>query len=359
MVDGVDRNNSHLSLDQMAQKAVEGDRAMVGQLLSWVENDKPDVKEKAQKILALIRAKRGDVSCKTFRVGVTGAPGAGKSTLIDALGVWLCKQGHRVGVFTVDPSSSISGGSLLGDKTRMGNLALRKDAFIRPAANQAQLGGIHPSTFESISVLEHAGYDIVFVETVGVGQSEMEVQWCTDMVVLVTAPMGGDDLQAIKRGIIESVDQVWVNKDDVNAALAHECAQHLKDGFSIQSSRAQVAAHQTSYTRVQMLNAFSELKITAAWHALLAQKNTLDEQGIIALRRKEGFKALVQKAYLGQVMQPVLSYMKHDMTFHASMKLACEAGLWSPEAVARQLFRDGSRPWTESKEQSDEGRGGE
>ena len=159
-------------------------------------------------------------SGQSFRLGISGVPGVGKSTFIEALGLHLLEQGHRVAVLAVDPSSSVSGGSILGDKTRMERLSVEPNAFIRPSPTSGTLGGVTANTREAMLVLEAAGHDIVIVETVGVGQSETAVAGMTDCFVLLQLPNAGDDLQAIKRGVMELADLVAINKADLDPAAA-------------------------------------------------------------------------------------------------------------------------------------------
>jgi len=157
---------------------------------------------------------------RSFRLGISGVPGVGKSTFIEALGLFLIERGHRVAVLAVDPSSSVSGGSILGDKTRMERLSVDTRAFIRPSPAAGNLGGVTEKTREALLVCEAAGFDVVIVETVGVGQSETAVSGMTDMFVLLQLPNAGDDLQAIKKGVMEIADLVVINKADIDANAA-------------------------------------------------------------------------------------------------------------------------------------------
>jgi LAO/AO transport system kinase len=157
---------------------------------------------------------------QSFRLGISGVPGVGQSTFIEALGLYLIDKGHRVAVLTVDPSSTVSGGSILGDKTRMERLSVAPQAYIRPSPSSGTLGGVAEKTREAMLVCEAAGYDIVIVETVGVGQSEIAVAHMTDMFVLMQLPNAGDDLQAIKKGVMELADLVVINKADIDADAA-------------------------------------------------------------------------------------------------------------------------------------------
>jgi LAO/AO transport system kinase len=186
-----------------------GDRAALGRAITLVESTRPDEQAAAIDLLDRCPAPVG-----TQRIGITGPPGVGKSTLIEALGMAWIGMGHRVAVLAVDPSSQRSGGSILGDKTRMDRLAAHEAAFIRPSPSAGSMGGVARRTRESLMLCEAAGYDRILVETVGVGQSELDVDRLTDINVLLTLPGAGDDLQGIKRGIMESADLVVVTKSD-------------------------------------------------------------------------------------------------------------------------------------------------
>ena len=193
-----------------------GDRSWLARTVTLVESTLPADRAAATEVLELLAPH----AAGAHRVGVTGPPGAGKSTLIDALGTRLCEQGHRVAVLAVDPSSAVSGGSILGDKTRMARLVGIPAAFVRPSPSGGALGGITGATLEAVEVVEAAGFDVVFIETVGVGQSEAGVADICDTVLAVTTPAGGDELQGIKRGLFEVTDILVVNKADGDLAAA-------------------------------------------------------------------------------------------------------------------------------------------
>ena len=193
-----------------------GDRTWLARTVTLVESTLPADRSAATEVLERLAPHAGDA----HRVGITGPPGAGKSTLIDTLGTRLCEQGHRVAVLAVDPSSAVSGGSILGDKTRMARLTASPAAFVRPSPSGGALGGVTGATLEAVEVVEAAGYDVVFVETVGVGQSEAGVSDICDTVLTVTTPAGGDELQGIKRGLFEVTDVLVVNKADGDLASA-------------------------------------------------------------------------------------------------------------------------------------------
>jgi LAO/AO transport system kinase len=202
--------------DDLAAAVRAGDRRALARAITLVESTRADHRDRALALLdALLPATGGAI-----RVGISGAPGAGKSTFIEALGVHLVDAGHRVAVLAVDPSSTRTGGSILGDKTRMEELARRADAFIRPSPSGGTLGGVARRTREAMLVCESAGFDVVLVETVGVGQSEVAVSGMVDLFLLLLAPGGGDELQGVKRGIVELADLLVVNKADGDLAAA-------------------------------------------------------------------------------------------------------------------------------------------
>jgi LAO/AO transport system kinase len=196
----------------------KGNRTILAQTITILESNAEKHFELGQEILSeLIK-----FSGKSIRIGITGAPGAGKSTFIDTFGSLLCKRGHKVAVLAVDPSSSISGGSILGDKTRMENLARLENAFIRPAPSGEALGGVARKTRESLIACEAAGYDIIIIETIGVGQSEITVRSMVDFFMLLLLPGEGDELQGLKKGTVELADAIIVNKADGNNIKAAE-----------------------------------------------------------------------------------------------------------------------------------------
>jgi len=201
---------------QVLGPAGPAQRRAVAKTITLLESTRPDHRQRAEQLLNALLPHSGG----SFRLGISGVPGVGKSTFIEALGLFLIAQGHRVAVLAVDPSSSVSGGSILGDKTRMEQLSVSPQAFIRPSPSSGTLGGVAQSTREALRVFEAAGYDVVIVETVGVGQSETAVAGMTDLFLLLQLPNAGDDLQAIKKGVMELADLVVINKADLDEAAA-------------------------------------------------------------------------------------------------------------------------------------------
>lgn len=203
-------NLNNNKIEHFADRLISGDTLSLSRAITLVESTRNDHIEQAHQLLKLLMPNTGG----SIRIGISGVPGVGKSTFIEALGTFLIGKQKRVAVLAVDPSSSITGGSILGDKTRMEKLSTSPNAFIRPSPSGATLGGVARRTRESILLCEAAGFDVVIVETVGVGQSETMVAGMTDVFVLLMLPGGGDDLQGIKRGILELADLVVINKAD-------------------------------------------------------------------------------------------------------------------------------------------------
>ncbi len=199
-----------LTVDDYVRGLAAGDRTILGRAITLVESRRDDHQRAAQELLARVLPQTG----KAHRVGITGVPGAGKSTLLESLGTLLIDRGHRLAVLAVDPSSTVSGGSILGDKTRMPGLSTAERAFIRPSPSGGSLGGVARKTREAMLLCEAAGFDVIFVETMGVGQSEAVVAGMVDFLLLLLLPGAGDELQGIKRGLLELVDMVAVNKAD-------------------------------------------------------------------------------------------------------------------------------------------------
>ena len=191
-------------------------RRALAKIITLLESTRLDHRHRADDVLNSLLPKTG----KSFRLGISGVPGVGKSTLIESLGLYLIEKGHRVAVLAIDPSSSLSGGSILGDKTRMERLSVLENAFIRPSPSSCTLGGVAEKTREAMLVAEAAGFDVIIVETVGVGQSEIAVAGMTDMFLLLQLPNAGDDLQAIKKGVMEIADLIVINKVDIDPDAA-------------------------------------------------------------------------------------------------------------------------------------------
>ncbi|MCY4305983.1 MAG: methylmalonyl Co-A mutase-associated GTPase MeaB [Aestuariivita sp.] len=213
-----------MSIGELAKKIKDGDRRALAHGITLVESSRADHRQQAVELIEILRHSEFN----SIRIGLTGAPGVGKSTFIENFGMMLINCGLRVMVLAVDPSSTWSGGSILGDKTRMEQLSREENAFIRPSPNKTYLGGVARRTREAVLLGQAAGYDITIIETVGVGQSETVVSELSDLFVLLIPPSGGDDLQGVKRGIMELADLVLINKadGDLKSAATYTCAEY-------------------------------------------------------------------------------------------------------------------------------------
>ncbi|MEU3647888.1 methylmalonyl Co-A mutase-associated GTPase MeaB [Lentzea sp. NPDC034063] len=219
-----------IDVAEYTKGVLDGNRGVLARAITLVESTRAEHRAKAQELLIELLPKSGDA----IRVGITGVPGVGKSTFIDALGTTLTEQGHRVAVLAVDPSSTRTGGSILGDKTRMQRLSVNQNAFIRPSPTSGTLGGVAQATRETIVLVEAAGFDVVLVETVGVGQSEVAVANMTDCSLFLTLARTGDQLQGIKKGILELADVIAVNKADGDHELdARKAARELAGALKL------------------------------------------------------------------------------------------------------------------------------
>ncbi|MCB9701801.1 MAG: methylmalonyl Co-A mutase-associated GTPase MeaB [Myxococcales bacterium] len=268
-----------LPLDAYVDGVRAGDRAIVGRAITLIESQRADDQALGR---ALIERLIGDTG-RAHRIGVTGVPGAGKSTFIEALGTRLCAAGHRVAVLAVDPSSARSGGSILGDKTRMQELAREPRAFVRPSPSLGALGGVARHSREAVLICEAAGYDLVLIETVGVGQSEVMVAHLVDTFLLLMIPGAGDELQGIKRGILELADLVAVNKADGDRVTAAERARR-DYGHALHLMQPRSAGWQVP---VLTCSAQSGAGIDALWAKIVEHRRHLEASGEWQRSREE------------------------------------------------------------------------
>ena len=261
----------------LADAVLNGDRRALARAITLVESTRRDHREAAASLLARLMPHTGGA----IRIGISGAPGVGKSTFIEAFGNHVIDAGRRVAVLTVDPSSAISGGSILGDKTRMETLSRRSEAYIRPSPSGNTLGGVARRSRETLLLCESAGFDVIVVETVGVGQSETRVAEMTDMFVLLLQPGGGDELQGIKRGIMELADLVLVNKaDDDLKALAERSAADYRNALNLLHPRSA-----DWKVEVRTCSARDQVGIAEAWEAALRHQQALEKSGELVARR--------------------------------------------------------------------------
>jgi LAO/AO transport system kinase len=264
------------------QKLVEGVRARqpraLAKAITLIESTRKDHQTRAAEVLQALLPHTG----QSIRAGITGATGAGKSTFIEALGLYLVGQGHRVAVLAVDPSSTLSGGSILGDKTRMELLSQEANAFIRPSPSAGTLGGVAEKTREAMLVCEAAGFDVIVVETVGVGQSETTVAGMVDVFVLLQLPNAGDDLQALKKGIMELADIIVINKADIDPEAAERARQQLLGPLSL-------AWGASPDWRPPVLTVSAALKtgIDAFWSEIERYRKAMTESGRLQAKRQQ------------------------------------------------------------------------
>ena len=269
-------------IDGVLQPAASAaQRRAIAKAITLLESTRADHRVQADELLTALLPHTG----KSLRLGISGVPGVGKSTFIEALGLYLIELGHRVAVLTIDPSSTVSGGSILGDKTRMEKLSVDQRAYIRPSPSSGTLGGVAEKTREAMLVCEAAGYDIVIVETVGVGQSETAVAGMTDMFVLMQLPNAGDDLQAIKKGVMELADLVLINKSDIDP-LASERAR-LQITAAMQLLGMFVGYSELNWhPKALLLSALNGQGVDAFWAAVNEFKALQTSNGKLAERRK-------------------------------------------------------------------------
>jgi GTPase len=266
-------------LSALAKGIRAGDRAMLARAITLIESKRADHRAQAHNLVQELLPLTG----KAVRLGITGAPGAGKSTLIDTLGDMLTGKGHKVAVLAVDPSSSRTGGSILGDKTRMARLAVDANAFIRPSPSSGTLGGVAAKTRETMLLCEAAGFDVIVVETVGVGQSETAVADMTDFFLLLMVAGAGDELQGMKKGVVELADMIAVNKaDGDNVARAKAAAAEFNSALHILAPRSP-----TWQPLVMTCSAMSGDGIESLWSNVLKHRELTSASGDFAARRRE------------------------------------------------------------------------
>jgi LAO/AO transport system kinase len=319
-----------MSGSALAAEIRAGDRRSLARGITLVESTRADHRDEAVALLdELLPATGGAI-----RVGISGAPGAGKSTFIEALGLHLIDSGHRLAVLAVDPSSTRSGGSILGDKTRMEMLSRRPEAFIRPSPSGGTLGGVARRTREALLLCEAAGHDVVIVETVGVGQSEVAVAGMVDGFVLLLAPGAGDDLQGVKRGIVELADVVVVNKADGDlAAAAERTAADYANALHLLRARTEGWE-----VRVERASALLGEGIDRVWSAIEAHSAMLAESGLISVRRADQARDWMWS----EVNDGLIDALARDPAVASEMRALeadVRAGTVSPTAAAQRILR--------------------
>ncbi len=312
-------------------------RRAMAKAITLLESTRVDHRALADELLTAMLPHAGN----SFRLGISGVPGVGKSTFIEALGLYLIAQGHRVAVLAVDPSSSVSGGSILGDKTRMEHLSVHPQAYIRPSPSSGTLGGVAEKTRESMLVCEAAGYDVVIVETVGVGQSETAVANMTDMFCLLQLPNAGDDLQAIKKGVMELADLVAINKADIDPSAATRAEAHITSALRLLGLHGHPdSAHHNEtlwHPKVVKISALLNQGVDVFWSAVSEFKDLQVNNGRFAVRR--------QQQALSWMWERIDAGLKQTFRHHANVQALLPAlsqqvgaGQLAASTAARQLL---------------------
>ena len=307
-----------------------GERRAVARAITHIESSRSDLAELGQAILEQLVPHTGG----SIRVGITGPPGVGKSSFIEALGLHLIEKGHRVAVLAVDPSSPVTGGSILGDKTRMELLAHEKNAFIRPSPSGGSLGGVAHRTREAMLVCEAAGYDVVLVETVGIGQSEVSVASMVDFFLVLLAPAGGDELQGIKKGVIELADAMVVNKaDGETRAIAERTRAEYAGALELIRPTSP-----TWHPRVLIASALKRSGIAEVWASILEHRSLLGASGELEARRRQQ-----ARAWMWRLVDEGLkrAFREHPGVAAEipALERQVEAHQASPAAAARALLK--------------------
>ena len=315
--------------EALAEGVLGGNRRALARAITLIESTRGDHRAAASELLERLMPHAGG----SIRLGISGVPGVGKSTFIEALGNHVIDQGHRVAVLTVDPSSAISGGSILGDKTRMELLSRRPEAYIRPSPSGNTLGGVTRRSREALILCEAAGFDVIIVETVGVGQSETKVAEMTDMFILLLLPGGGDELQGIKRGIMELADLILINKaDDELKALAGRSAADFRNALRLLHPRSV-----NWKVEVQTCSARDGTGIAETWEVALQHRQVLETSGEFSSRR-----AAQARAWLwSEVQDSLISALQGDPEVRKqipALEMAASEGRIPPTIAARQLL---------------------
>jgi len=312
-------------------------RRALAKAITLIESTRADHRARADALLGALLPHAGGA----FRLGLSGVPGAGKSTFIEALGMFLVGRGERVAVLAVDPSSSVSGGSILGDKTRMQQLAAQDSAFIRPSPSGGALGGVADKTREAIIACEAAGYGVVIVETVGVGQSETAVHGMTDCFCLLQLPNAGDDLQAIKKGVMELADLVVINKADLDAAAATRARAQITGALRVLRSHAPEAGGEGEegswHPEVVELSALHGQGLPAFWNAVLRFRRRQATQGRLAARRRAQDRAWMWERIDSGLRERFRTHPAIAATL-PRMSDDVQAGRLAPSVAARRLL---------------------
>ena len=324
-------NLNQTNLNELVEKVKTGDRRSLAKAITLVESTRQDHRNLSRLILEKLKNK----SKTSVKIGLTGTPGVGKSTFIETLGLNLTNSGKKVAVLAVDPSSVTTGGSILGDKTRMELLSKKNNAFIRPSPNQGSLGGVAKRTREVISLCEAAGYDIIIVETVGVGQSETVVSEMTDVFCLLIAPAGGDELQGVKRGIMEISDIILINKSDGDLKLiAKQTSAQYKSALNLFRRRSY---DPPNFPQVMPISSLTNLGPAKVWKAIEELILWRKETGYFDTRRNEQKIASFNRELNNKFQEKTLR-SKKIMSEIQLIKRQIYQGLITPEVAAEDLI---------------------
>jgi LAO/AO transport system kinase len=323
-----DRDHHGGKVRALADGVLAGDRAEIARAITLVESRRADHREQAQQLLGELLPRTGVAQ----RVGISGVPGVGKSTFIDQLGVNLIADGHRVAVLAVDPSSSRTGGSILGDKTRMTRLAADEHAFIRPSPSAGTLGGVAKATRETMLIMEAAGYDVVLVETVGVGQSEYVVADMVDTFLFLTLARTGDQLQGMKRGILELADVIAVNKaDEQHEDESQRAARELSG--ALRFLRGPEEAWQTPVVTCSGLH---NLNLDRVWKHVVRHRDWLEAHGGLEAKRQEQLVEWTRAMVRDRLLARLEASGVHDAVVTA--EAAVRGGELTPDQAATQIL---------------------
>jgi LAO/AO transport system kinase len=322
-----------MTSQDLAAAIRSGDRAGLPRAITLLESTRADHREQAQQLLLDLLPDAGNA----HRVGITGVPGVGKSTTIESLGMYLIEQGHRVAVLAVDPSSTRTGGSILGDKTRMARLAQHPDAYIRPSPTSGTLGGVAKATRETVVLLEAAGFDVILIETVGVGQSEVAVANMVDTFLLLTLARAGDQLQGIKKGVLELADVVVVNKaDGDHLPEARKAARDLKSALRLIYPRGTLWL-----PPVLTMSAMEGTGLTAMWDTVEQHRQVLTDAGEFETRRRAQQVDWTWQMVRDTVLDRVLSNPQ-VRKIRADVERQVKAGELTPALAAQQILKAAS-----------------
>jgi len=324
-------------------------RRALAKTITLLESTREDHRARADELLNSLLPHAGN----SFRLGISGVPGVGKSTFIEALGLHLIAQGHRVAVLAVDPSSTVSGGSILGDKTRMERLSMDPSAYIRPSPSSGALGGVAERTREAMLVCEAAGHDVVIVETVGVGQSETAVANMTDMFVLLQLPNAGDDLQAIKKGVMELADLIVINKADVDADAAMRAQSQITSALRLlglrDHGRETAGAAATWRPEVMQISALRGTRVGEFWRTVERYRRLQADSGRFASRRRGQAEAWMWERIQGG-LRGLFRHAPEVKAALPSMTDQVRDGAVAPSVAARRLLAMFQNQWTNESE---------